>query len=114
MAAYTLTVREGPRVERTKHKTLAGAVEELRRRTEQLRAEGGLPGVSMLRDFGPEQLVKARLEISTGSLLRKREAGVDLMGDGSLVPFAGGLVRKPLKDAGPDDYEQAITAVLRQ
>ncbi len=109
-----LTVRAGPRVERTKHETLAGAVEELRRRTDELRAEGGLPGVSMLRDFGPEQLVKARLEISTGSLLRKREAGVDLMGDGSIVPFAGGIVRKPLQDAGPEDYEQAIAAALRQ
>jgi hypothetical protein len=33
------------------------------------------------------------LELSTGGVLRGREVGVDVMGDGALVPYAG-VVRK--------------------
>lgn len=114
MATYRLTVREGPRVERTKHETLEEAMEALRVRTGELRAEGGLDGVSMLRDFEPGQLVKARLEISTGSFLRKREAGVDLMGDGRVVPYIGGIGRTVLEVGETGSYEEAIASALRQ
>ncbi len=114
MASYTLTIREGPRVARSKHETLEQAVAELGRRARELRAEGRLPAVSMLRDFSPGERVKARLEISTGGLFRRREAGVDLMGDGSLVAYRGGIFRKPLDEAGPDDLEDAIAAALRE
>ncbi len=45
-----------------------------------------------------------RVEISTGGFLRRGDdAGVDVMGDGALVPFRGGMQREPLElgDEGP-------------
>lgn len=51
----------------------------------------------MLRDFEPAERVAARLEISTGPLWRARGAGVDVMGDGSVVAFAGSVARRPIE-----------------
>ncbi len=65
----------------------------------------------MLRDFAPGDRVAARLELSTGGMLRGRTAGIDLMGDGSLVAYAGGIGRRPL-DAAPD--ETAVDALRRE
>jgi hypothetical protein len=55
--------------------------------------------------------VAARLEIARGGILRGASAGVDVMGDGSLVAFAGGVGRRPL-DAGDD--ETAFDEVRRE
>ena len=97
MAAYTLTVRHGARVEREKYDELADALKELRRSAEQVLRDGGLPAVKMLREFEPADRVAARLEISTGGWLRGRSGGVDVMGDGSVVAFRGGMHRTPLE-----------------
>jgi hypothetical protein len=51
------------------------------------------------------------LEISAGGLLRGRSAGVDVMGDGSLVPFGGGITRRPLEPRG---RETSFDAVRRE
>lgn len=69
----------------------------MERAVDDARREGSLPAVRMLRDFEPEARVAARIEISTGGWLRGRAAGVDLMGDGALVPFAGGVRRSELE-----------------
>ena len=47
-----------------------------------------LGAVKMFREYQPGERVAARLEISTGGLLRGRDAGLDVMGDGRLVPYA--------------------------
>jgi len=76
---------------------LDDALAELRRRAEQVQADGALPEVKSIRTFAPADRVAARLEISTGGWLRGGgDAGIDVMGDGTLVPFAGGIGRKPL------------------
>ena len=114
MSQYTLTIRNGPRVERHRHESLDEAVADLRTQVEEIRAEGGLPGVSMLRDYSPEQRVKARVEISTGRIFRRREAGVDVMGDGAIVPFSGGTIRNPIPHGEQDDYAAAVASALRE
>ena len=76
----------------------------------EIRREGPLEEVSALRDYEPGQQVHARLELSTGGLLRGREAGLDVMGDGALVPYAG-VVRKRRLEA-PDSVT-AFEAVRR-
>lgn len=96
MAAYRLTIRNGPSVERRKLATLDEAIAALERRVGEIRAEGNLPEVDMLRRFKPADRVHARLEISTGGWLRGREAGVDLMGDGTLVPYHGAIFKRKL------------------
>ncbi len=42
----------------------------------------------------------ARLELSTGRIFRSRDAGLDVMGDGRLVPYAGGIRKRPLDADG--------------
>ena len=110
MAAYTLTVRHGASVEREKHDEVADAVRELRRSAERVLGDGRLATVKMLREFEPADRVAARLEISTGGWLRGRSAGVDVMGDGSVVAFRGGMHRMPLE---PRHDETPYDAVRR-
>ncbi len=72
----------------------------MRRRVDQIQAEGSLEPVSGFRDYEPNERVHARLELASGGLLRGREAGLDVMGDGSLVPYVG-VIRKRQLDPGP-------------
>jgi hypothetical protein len=65
----------------------------------------------MLREFTPAQRVAARIEIATGGWLRGRAAGLDVMGDGSLVPYAGGVRRRKLE---PRAGESEVDAVRRE
>jgi hypothetical protein len=82
----------------------------LEREADATRLEGRLPAVKVLREFEPGDRVAARLEISSGGMLRGAAAGVDVMGDGSVVPFAGGMRRRALE---PADGESAYDAVRR-
>jgi hypothetical protein len=103
-------VRHGSRVERDRLPTLEEAVAELERRTEEIRAEGPLEEVSMLREFAPGDRVHARLEISGRGLLRPPTAGVDVRGDGEIVAYRGGLRRQRID---PRRSESAFDAVRR-
>jgi hypothetical protein len=107
---YTLTVRHGSRVEREQYESLDAAIERARSEVHEIRAEGPLEKVSVPRDYEPSEQVHARLEISSGSLLRRRDAGLDLMGDGSLVPYRGAVRRVPL-DGGSDPFEAVARAL---
>ena len=112
MAGYTLTVRHGPRVERERFDDLGAAVERLRRRAEEVRGEGPLDAVSAFRDYEPGQRVAARLELSTGGWLRGREAGVDVMGDGTVVAYSGGIRKRPLDAGQGRSAFEAVRAAL--
>ena len=117
MKGWTVTVRHGPQVRRRRFTTLDAALEEVREEAEAIRSEGPLEQVSMLRDFEPAEQVHARLEVSTGGLLRSRDAGIDVMGDGTLVPYSGGLRRTELELRGGqtpfDAIGQALTGAGR-
>lgn len=110
MAAFTLTIRNGPKVSREKHETIEAAVASMREWAERVRAEGDLPDVTMFRKYESGRRVHARIEVSSGGWLRGRDAGVDVMGDGALIPFRGGAFRKKLK---PADGESPFDAVAR-
>lgn len=56
-----------------------------------------LGAVKMFREYQSGERVAARLEISTGGPLRGRDAGLDVMGDGRLVPYAGATRRRALE-----------------
>ena len=111
MGSYKLTIRNGPKVTREKHASLDEAIAALREHTERILDEGDLPEVSMIRTYEPGDQVKARLEISAGGVLRSRDAGIDVMGDGALVPFRGGVFRKEL-GAGDGDAYAAIAHAI--
>ena len=101
MAGYRLTVRHGPRVDRERFENLDEAIAALRRRVEEIRGHGPLGAVSAFRDYEPGQRVAARLELSAGGWFRGHEAGLDVMGDGSLVPYAGTVRKRQLEEDAP-------------
>jgi hypothetical protein len=103
VGAWTLTVRHGPRVERERFDSLDEAIAGMRARAEAIRADGPLDTVKAFREYEPGQRVAGRVELSTGGWLRGRDAGVDVMGDGTLVPYAGGLSKRKLDGSAPFD-----------
>lgn len=113
MASFKLTIRHGPKVTRESHGSPEEAVESLRCHCERIRSEGGLEEVELMRTYEPGDQVNARLEISTGGMLRSRDAGIDVMGDGGLVPFRGGMFRKPLAPADGETPYDAVASALR-
>jgi hypothetical protein len=109
---YRLTVRHGPRVDRRQFDDLPAAVAAMESRAQEIRSEGPLEGIKMLREYEPGERVAARLEVATGGKLRGRTAGVDLMGDGSLVGFAGGVRRRTLDPRGGQTVFDAVRREL--
>jgi hypothetical protein len=114
MGAWKLTVRHGSDVEHEDFEDLGEAVEEMRRRALAIRAGGPVGGVSMLRDFGPEDQVQARLQLAGGSLLRKTVAGVDVRGDGLFVPYRGAVRREELDPTEHDTPFDVVREVLEK
>ena len=110
MSDWNLTVRHGSDVEKESFEDLDSAIAELRSRAETIRGDGPLVEVTRLGDYEPGDQVHARLELSGKGLLRPPTAGVDVRGDGRLVPYAGGLRRNPLE---PGEGEDAFAAVRR-
>jgi hypothetical protein len=111
--SWKVTVRHGPNVSREKVETLDEAIAKARRAVEEVRAEGGLPGVSGFRDYTPEQRVRARVEISGPGLLRGKEGGVDVMGDETVVPYMGAIRKRKLGADSLDDAFERLGEALR-
>lgn len=105
---WKLTVRHGSEVSHESFGELGEAVAAMRERALAIRSEGPARPVRSLRDFEPGDQVHARLELSTGRLFKKAVAGVDVRGDGTFVPFKGGVVREELD---PTDYETPFDLV---
>ena len=108
MPAWKLTVRHGSDVDHESFDDLAEAVAAMRERALAIRAEGPVDRVQSLRDFEPRDQVQARLQLSSGGFLRKSTAGVDVRGDGTFVPFSGGVVREELD---PTDHDTPFDLV---
>jgi hypothetical protein len=45
-------------------------------------------------------------------MFRSRSAGVDVMGDGSLIAFSGGVTRTPLETSGSETPFDAVRREL--
>ncbi len=93
---YTVTIRVGPKVSRSRHGALADALDALegelttlgpsaRRRTQR----------ALTREYAPVAQVAARGELIGPSRLRPRvRAGADVRGDGSIEVYSGKLQRQ--------------------
>lgn len=80
----------------------------MRARALAIRSEGPVRPVSSIRDFEPEAQVHARLQLSSGGFFKKTVAGVDVRGDGTFVPFRGGVAREELD---PTDHDTPFDLV---
>lgn len=105
---WKLTVRHGSEVSSEGFENLGEAVAAMRERALAIRAEGPAKPVAMLREFRPEDQVHARLQLSRGGFLRKVTAGVDVRGDGTFMPYRGGVGREELD---PTDHETPFELV---
>ncbi len=89
-------MRHGSEVDHAVFDDLGEAVAAMRARALEIRSEGPVKSVSSLRDYGPGDQVHARLQLTGKGLLRKPVAGVDVRGDGTFMPFRGGVGREEL------------------
>lgn len=105
-------MRHGSDVAREKFESLDEAIAEARRRIDQVRGEGGLSTASGFRDYAPGQQVHARVELTGPGVLRGREGGIDVMGDGSLVPYKGTIRKRPLGGDGVDESIERLREAL--
>jgi hypothetical protein len=112
MGAWKLTVRHGSEVEHARFDELGEAVAAMRVRALEIRAGGPVKGVSSLRDYGPEDQVHARLQLSGKGWMRKPVAGIDVRGDGTFMPYRGGVRREELDPSGYDTPFDAVRETL--
>ena len=89
MGKWKVTVRHGSRVGREKFDSLDEAIDEARRRVDEIRREDRLPPI----------------EVSGPGLIRSAEGGIDVMGDGHAIAYTG-AVRKETIDA--DSLDEAF------
>ena len=86
----------------------------MRQRALEIRAEGPVRPVSSVRDFSPAAQVHARLQISGKGLLHKPTAGVDVRGDGTFMPFRGGVRREELDPTDRDTPFDVVRETLER
>jgi hypothetical protein len=103
--SWKVTVRHGSEVERQAFESLDQALSAARLRVDAVLSKGGMNHQEGFRTYQPSELVHGRVEISGPGLLRGREGGIDVMGDGTLVPYAGTIRKRKLGDG---TLEQAI------
>ena len=77
-----------------------------------IRAKGPAEHVSSLRDFAPEDQVRARLQLSGKGWLRKAVAGIDVRGDGTFMPYRGSVRREELDPSGHDSPFDTVRETL--
>ncbi len=102
---WKVTVRHGSSVGREKFDSLDEAIDEAQRRVEEIRLESGLPAISVFRTHAPDQRVHARIEISGPGLIRAPEGGIDVMGDGTVIPYSGAIRKERI---GADTLDEAF------
>jgi hypothetical protein len=107
---WKVTIRHGPSVGRDKCGTLDEAIDDARRRVDEIRREDRLPPISFIRDFSPDQRVAARIEISGPGLFRAPEGGIDVLGDGSAIAYTGAVRKEPIE---ADSLDQAFERLLK-
>jgi hypothetical protein len=113
VSRWKLTIRAGSEVEHEGFDSLDEAVVAMRERAMEIRAEGPAKGVSALRDFAPGDQVRARLQLSGRGFLRKPVAGIDVRGDGTFMPYRGGVRREALDPSGYKTPFDAVRETLK-
>lgn len=111
--AYTLTIRHGPTVVRSRHPTLDEAITALETELAALRGAARRSLIDLkVRQFEPLAQVTVRGEVSgPGRLFPAVRAGVDLRGDGSAEAYVGRVRRRLVTQ---QSGESAYAALRRE
>jgi hypothetical protein len=113
VAAYRLTVRNGPRVERERFDEPEAALAAVESRGRELErdAHARPVGGRAMRRIEPAQQVVARLELAGPGRLR---AGVDVRGDGSSEAWTGRVRRRVVEQLRGESPYDALRRVLKR
>ena len=114
-APWVLTVRDGPRVTRERHRTLEDALSALGARADALSAASTRDEVQFFnRRIEPARQVAARLEIAGRSGWRGPgvSGGVDLRGDGTAEAFTGRVRRTIVEQRRGESAAAALRRAL--
>jgi hypothetical protein len=113
MSSWTVKVRAGPRVQRTRHEELTGALAEIEQRGRELEraAPGKVVSSPLGRDYEPVQQVTGRIELSGPGRVR---AGVDIRGDGSAECWTGRLRREVVTQRGGESAYEALRRAVER
>lgn len=109
---WRVTERDGSEVTKGKFETLDEAISHARDVVDRVMREGRLDTVSMLRDFTPDQRVQARIEIGRNRFFRAADAGIDVMGDGAVIAYRGGINRQALEADTLDEAFELVREAL--
>jgi hypothetical protein len=112
VANWKLTIRHGSDVRRQSFDDLDEALAAAREAADEVISEGRLERVSAIRDYEPAQLVNARLEISGKGIFRPPTAGIDIQGDLSVIPYAGGVRRQSLEGSTVAEAVKSVKMFL--
>jgi hypothetical protein len=110
--SWKLTVRAGAEVDHAGFDDLGEAVTAMRARALRIRSEGPPKTAKLVRTFKPEDQVTARLELRGRGLLHKPVAGIDVRGDGTFVPYRGGIRREEMDPSGHDTPFDVVRETL--
>jgi hypothetical protein len=108
--AVRLTIRNGAKVTRERHRDLAAALRAIEDRGVELErdAHSRPRGGTLMRRLDPVQQVVARLELSGRGL----RAGVDVRGNGSSEAFTGRMRRRLIEQRRHETAYQALRRTL--
>ena len=111
---WKLTVRVGPKVERTKFDDREQALDALDRRVRELTRTATTQPVDLkYKRYEPAERVSARIELAGPErLLSTVRAGIDVRGDGSTQAFIGRVRREPVEPRKGESAAQALRRVL--
>jgi hypothetical protein len=111
---WKLTVRAGPRVERSRFDKLQDALDAAEARARELARTAPRESVDVkFRQFDPIQQVAARIELAGPErVIPTVRAGVDVRGDGSTEAYLGRLRREVVEQRKGETAYRALRRAL--
>jgi RimJ/RimL family protein N-acetyltransferase len=111
---WRLTVRVGPRVQRSRFERLEDALEALERRAGELAREAPGDALDMkFRRFEPTERVAARIELAGPQrLIARVRGGLDVRGDGSTQAYLGRVRRQEIEQHDDENASAALRRAL--
>lgn len=111
---WTLTLRNGPRVERMRFATLEETLDALEQRMDELAPDARRRAIRIARRrYDPVRQVAVRAEITgPGVLLGGVRGGVDLRGDGSAEAYTGRIKRSLVQTRTGESAYDALRRAL--
>ncbi len=108
--SWKLTVRIGPKVERSRYDELTPALDAAEARAREIAVDvPKRPIDTKIKRFDPIQQVAARLELAGPErLVPSVRAGLDVRGDGSTEAYLGRVKREAIKQVRGEDAYKAL------